>query len=74
MPAFYRAIALQRKDAAYRYLLDKIADAPVTAASQAAEALSLYSYNQVLAEEVIAIARKRKIKSLDKMIAVFWKE
>lgn len=74
MPAFYRAIALQRKDAAYRYLLDKIADAPVTAASQAAEALSLYSYNQVLAEEVIAIAGKRKIKSLDKMIAVFWKE
>lgn len=40
----------------------------------AAEAPSIYSYNRELRDQVMAIARERKSKSLDDAIAAHWKE
>lgn len=44
-PAFIRAIAFQRNDAAYRYLLEKSRLPRASATRHATEALSMYNYN-----------------------------
>ena len=69
---FYRAIAIQRNDKAFEYLMNKVADAPVNQAVQAAIALSMYNYNQDLEQQVIAIAKRRRLKKLDDALASYW--
>jgi len=74
VPSFYRAIALQRKNKAYDYLLDKVANSPAAQASYAIAALSLYNYNQELKEKIISITEKRGLKQLSDAIAHYWKD
>ena len=74
IPGFYRAIALQRKNKAYEYLLDKIAHTAVDQASHAIAALSMYNYNQELKEKIIAIAKKRKLKKLNDAMDRYWND
>ncbi|MBA1147831.1 hypothetical protein H0Z60_12315 [Ectothiorhodospiraceae bacterium WFHF3C12] len=71
---FFQAIALHRSEAATQYLLETTASAPASRAAHAAVALSIYSYNQELRKRVMAIARERKDKALDDVIASRWKE
>lgn len=70
---FFQAIALQRRERAIQCLLEAIAKAPAARAVHAAEALSIYSYNQDLRDQVVTIAQKRKIKSLNDVIEGRWK-
>jgi HEAT repeat protein len=72
--SFFRAIALQRKQTAYQYLLDKIAHAPVTQANNAVIALSMYNYNKDLKEQVILLSRKRAAKELSGVVESYWKD
>jgi HEAT repeat protein len=74
IPSFYRAIALQRKDKAYEYLLDKIAHTPANQASYAIAALSMYNYNQELQEKIIAICKKRKLEQLNEAMDYYWND
>ena len=74
IPSFYRAIALQRKDKAYDYLLDKIAHSAADQASHAIAALSMYNYNQELEEKIIAIIKQRKLKKLNEALDTYWKD
>jgi len=74
VPSFYRAIALQRKEKAYDYLLDKITTAAAQQACHASAALSMYNYNQELKDKIIAIGKKRKLKSLNESIAHQWED
>lgn len=71
---FFQALALLRRERATRYLVETIADAPAPKAVCAAEALSIYSYNERLRNQVTAIAVKRQIKSLDEAIAAHWED
>jgi HEAT repeat protein len=73
MPAFYRAIALQRKEKAYDYLLDKVADAPADQAVPAIAALSVYNYNQDLRGKITTLCNQRRLKKLDAAVATYWK-
>jgi HEAT repeat protein len=73
-PGFYRAIALQRNDKAYDYLLDKVATAPAEQAAYAIAALSVYNYNQELKEKITAISKKRRNKKLNEAVATYWKD
>ena len=70
----FRAIALQRTDTAYQYLLDKVASASANDAIYAVTALSMYSYNQELKEQIAAITRKRKLKKLNEAVESYWKD
>ena len=70
--SFFRAIALQRNDKAFEYLLNKTADAPENQAVQAAIALSMYNYNQDLEQKVRAIAKRRHLKKLNEVLASYW--
>ncbi|MBA1148282.1 hypothetical protein H0Z60_14595 [Ectothiorhodospiraceae bacterium WFHF3C12] len=70
----FQALALQRRERATQYLLETIANAPAFRAVRAAEALSIYSYNEQLRDQVNAIAAERKLKSLDDVIAAHWQE
>jgi HEAT repeat protein len=74
IPSFYRAIALQRKDKAYDYLLEKIAHTAADQASHAIAALSMYNYNQELKDKIIAIAKIRKLTKLNKAIDDYWND
>ncbi len=74
IPSFYRAIALQRKDKAYDYLLDKIAHTAADQASHAITALSMYNYNQELKEKIITITKKRKLKKLNEAVDSYWND
>lgn len=71
---FFQAIALQRRERATRYLLEAIAKAPAARAVHAAEALSIYSYNRELRDQVVSVAQMRKIRALDDVIAARWSE
>lgn len=70
--SMYRAIALQRKDAAYQYLLDKITNASVNEAIYAVMALSMYNYNQDLKKQITTIAHGRKQKKLNEAFKSYW--
>ena len=72
IPSIYRAIALQRKDKAYDYLLDIIANSATDQACYAVSALSMYNYNDELKEKIIAIAKKRKSTKLNEAIEYHW--
>lgn len=74
MQGLYHAVALQRKDTAYQYLLDKMARGLIDEARYAVMALSMYSYNQDLKDQVIAILRDRKIKRLDETLESYWND
>lgn len=69
---YHHAIALQRKDSANRHLLDKLANGSVDEACSAAMALSMYSYNQDLTDQVTAIVRDRNTKRLDEVLESHW--
>lgn len=71
---FYRAIALQRKEKAYEYLLDKIAHAGADHAASAVAALALYNYNQDLSKQISAIAKKRNLKKIDQAVQTYWQD
>jgi hypothetical protein len=43
-------------------------------ATDAAEALAVHSYNEELRDQVVAIARERKIKRLNDVVAAHWRE
>jgi HEAT repeat protein len=72
--SFFHAIALQRKDRAYQYLLDKVGNASIGEAGHAIVALSLYNYNQDLKEQLSAIVRNRKNKKLNELVESHWKD
>jgi len=72
--SFYRAIALQRKDAAYEYLLNKVANASVNEAGYAIMALSMYNYNQDLEKQISTLVRDRKQKRLSEILDSYWKD
>jgi HEAT repeat protein len=72
MAGFYRAIALQRNDKAYDYLLDKVANAPAEQAAYAIAALAVYNYNQELKEKITAISKKRRNRKLNEAVATYW--
>jgi HEAT repeat protein len=74
LETFYRAIALQRNDRAYAYLLDKIATGSEREAVQAAAALSIYSYNQDLKDLVTAIAKSRRMRRLSAVLNSHWED
>jgi len=74
LEAFYRAIALQRNERAYAYLLNKIATASERESVHAAAALSIYSYNQDLKDQVTAIAKPRKIERLNQALKSHWED
>lgn len=74
MQSFHHAIALQRKDSAYRYLLDKLAKGSLDEARYAAMALSMYSYNQDLKGQVTAIVRDRNSQRLDLVLESHWND
>ena len=74
VPSFYRAIALQRKDKAYDYLLDIIANSSADQAGYAIAALALYNYNQELKEKIVTITKKRQLKQLYDALAHYWRD
>jgi len=74
LETFYRAIALHRGERAYEYLLNKIATASEREAIPAAAALSIYSYNQGLKDQVTAIAKSRRIRRLSDVLKSHWED
>jgi HEAT repeat protein len=72
IPALYRGVALQRKNKAYEYLLDKITSATANQATHALVALSMYNYNQELKEKITSIIEKRKLKNLTETFETYW--
>lgn len=74
LQSFLHAIALQRKDTAYQYLLDKLAEGSIDTARYALMALSLYSYNQDLKDRVSAIVRDRNTRRLDEVLESHWED
>lgn len=74
LPGFYNGIALQRKETAYQYLLDKISDASEQEASHAVAALSIYNYNSDLSEAVAVKVKSRKSKKVTKAFETCWEQ
>jgi HEAT repeat protein len=72
--SFFRAIALQRKEVAYQYLLEKIANASINEAGYAVMALSMYNYNRDLKKQITAVAGNRKNKKLDEVVERYWED
>ena len=70
--SLFRAIALQRKDKAFDYLLSIIEKEENPAAGDAIEALAIYSHNKALEEKVKKLVSNRNSQGITRAFHQFW--
>lgn len=70
--SLFRAIALQRKDKAFDYLLNIIDKEDNPAAGDAIEVLAIYSHNKALEEKVKKLVSNRNSQGITRAFQQFW--
>ncbi|NOZ54164.1 MAG: HEAT repeat domain-containing protein [Gammaproteobacteria bacterium] len=68
----YRAIALQRNEKAYNYLLSIIQQQDTKPACEAISALSIFNYNNELKNKIQAIVKQKSSKKLAAYFKKYW--
>ncbi len=72
--SLFRAIALQRNNRAFDYLISIIETEDDSAACDVVEVLAIYNYNKVLEEKVKKLVSNRKSQGITQTFQQFWKK